>query len=135
MANLSPVEIRDSILTLIQDNYSSSPVAWPNRKFNPDTEATDGHWVKPNILMGRSELGEVGLTGLSFRTGLLKVQVFGPKNKESREAWVNAGSIESIFRRAVDSCIVYGEPSTNEIGTDERYYQLAIDIPFQALTE
>jgi hypothetical protein len=135
MANLSPVEIRDSILTLIRDNYSRTPVAWPNRKFNPDTEAIGGHWIRPNILMAGTEEGEVGLAGLSFRSGILKIQVFGPKNKEGRAAWVNAGSIEAIFRRGVDSCIIYGEPSTNEVGTDERYYQLAVDISFQALTE
>lgn len=135
MANLSPVEIRDSIITLIRDNYSRSAVAWPNRKFNPDTEATAGLWVKPNILMGRSTEGEVGLAGLSFRSGILKIQVFGPKNEKSREAWLCAGSIESIFRRGVDSCIVYGEPNTSEVGAGDRYYQLVVDIPFEALTE
>jgi len=135
MANLSPVEVRDTIIGLIESNYSRSAVAWPNRKFNPDTESTAGFWVKPNILMGRSREGEVGLEGLSFRTGILKIQVFGPKNSNSREAWVCAGSIESIFRRAVNTCIVFGEPNTNEVGAGDRHYQLVVDIPFEALTE
>jgi len=80
-------------------------------------------------------MGEVGLEGLSFRRGILKIQVFSNKNIDGRQAWVNAGSIEAIFRRAVNDCIVYGEPNTNEVGAGDRYYQLVVDIPFEVLTE
>ena len=85
--------------------------------------------------MSRSELGEVGLTGLSFRLGTLKIQVFSPKLSGGRAAWVNAGSIEALYRRAVQDCIIFDEPSTNEVGTDDKYYQLMVDIPFTVLTE
>ena len=135
MSNLSPVEVRDSIYTLLRENFTRCPVAWANRKFDPDTEALNGYWIKPNILMGNTEEGEVGLEGLSFRNGVLKIQVFGPKNGGNRDTWVTAGSLEAIYRREVYNCIVFDEPRSNEIGAGDRHYQLVVDIPFTVLTE
>ena len=133
---MTPVEIRDSIISQISDNYSNTPVAWPNTKFDPDRNAPDGHWIRINILMGGTELGELGTEGLGIRSGVLKIQVFGPMGKESRTVWVNAGALEDLFRREVlDNCIIIDEPSTTEIGEDGKFYQLNVDVPFAVLTE
>ena len=129
---MTPLEVRDTIITRIAENYSASPVAWPNRKFDPDKDAPAGHWIRPNIIMNLSEIAELGESGLGFRHGVLKMQVFGPKGKESRTAWANAGSLEALFRRKVLSRIVFDEPNTTEIGADDEFYQLAVDVGFTA---
>jgi len=129
---MSPLEVRDAIIGRIHANYTNTPVSWPNRTFDPDKDATGGHWVKPHILMAPSTIGELAENGVGFRDGVLKIQVFGPKGKESRVAWANAGTLEALFRRQVISRIVFDEPSTTEIGNDGNHYQLAVDIPFTA---
>ena len=129
---MTPLEVRDTIIGQINDNFSACPVAWPNRKFDPDVDAPLGHWVRPNIIMNMSTIGELGTSGLAFRHGIVKLQVFGPKGRESRTAWANAGSLETIFRREVLSRIVFDEPSTTEVGADDEFYQLAVDVGFTA---
>ena len=129
---MTPLEVRDAIIGQINTNFSACPVAWPNHKFDPNVDAPLGHWVRPNILMSMSTIGELGTTGLGFRQGVVKLQVFGPKGRESRTVWMNAGSLETIFRRKVLSRIVFDEPSTTEVGADDEFYQLAVDVGFTA---
>ena len=76
---MTPAAIRDAIITQLADNYTRTPVAWPNRKFDPETEASAGHWIRLNILMAGSTIAELGTDGLAFRRGTVKFQVFGPK--------------------------------------------------------
>jgi len=131
---MTPAAIRDAIVGQLYNNYSRTPVAWPNRKFDPETEAPDGHWIRLNILMGGSVIGELGTEGLGFRYGVVKIQCFGPKGEDGRSVWVTAGTLEAIYRREVLSdCIILDEPSTNEVGTDDKWYQLAVDVPFTIL--
>jgi hypothetical protein len=129
---MTPLEVRDTIIGQIDDNYSASPVAWPNRAFNPEKDAPGGHWIKINILMNMTTIAELGTVGLAFRHGIVKLQVFGPKGKDVRTAWANAGSLEDIFRRQVLERIVFDEPSTTEVGADDEFYQLAVDVGFTA---
>ena len=129
---MTPLDVRDVIIAQVADNYTNTPVAWPNHKFDPDKDAPLGHWIRVNILMNQSDIGELGESGLGFRNGILKLQVFGPKGKESRTAWVNAGSLEALFRRKVLDRCVFDEPSTTEVGSDEEFYQLAVDVGFTA---
>lgn len=133
---MTPVRIRDAIISEVSNNYTRTPVAWPNTKFDPDRDAPNGHWIRLNILMGLTELGELGENGLGLRSGVLKIQCFGPMGSESREVWVTAGTIEALYRRKVlDSCLIIDEPSTNEIGEDGKFYQLVVDAPFTVLTD
>lgn len=129
---MTPLEVRDTIISQIADNYSACPVAWPNHKFDPDVDAPDGHWIRPNIIMNMTTIAELGTTGLAFRHGIVKLQVFGPKGRDSRTAWANAGSLEDIFRRQVLERIVFDEPNTTEVGADDEFYQLAVDVGFTA---
>lgn len=129
---MTPLEVRDQIIGNIADNFSRCPVAWPNRKFDPDTDAPLGHWCRPTVLFGTTNIGELGSDGVGFRHGIVKIQVFGPKGKESRESWTNAGSLEGIFRREVLDRCVFDEPHTTEVGVDEDFYQLAVNVPFMA---
>jgi hypothetical protein len=129
---MTPLEIRDEVVSRIADNYDRTPISWPNRTFDPDVEAPLGHWIRPTIIFGTTEMSELGTDGVGFRYGVLKIQVFGPKGKESRETWTNAGSLEGLFRREVIDGIIFDEPSTNEIGNSEKFYQLAVDVPFMA---
>jgi len=136
---MTPLEIRDAWVTVLQNNWTTTPIAWPNKKFEPAVDAPDGYWIRPNTVMGDTFYAEQGETGVGLRSGVLYIDIFGPKDAWDRILKGYAGTFETLFRRTEQDGLIFHEPTTLDIGEtlhsttvpDELdVYQVQVRIPF-----
>lgn len=123
---MTPEEIRSSIMTELNDNWTKTPISWPNREFSSSGTA----FIEPTILMGDSFELEKGDNGVGLRTGVFMINVYALPGSGNGVPLGYAGSLETIFRRKNVDEIFFEEPSTYEIGQNGNYYQVAVSIPF-----
>lgn len=125
---MSPDEIRDAIATQI-GTWATTDIAWPNRDHDPDPDTA---WVRWTVKMTPTTEEEKGTGAIGIRGGLLMIQIFVPKNSGSRTGLTYAGQLETKFRRQSLSGVEFGEPHTEEVGTDEDLgqYQINTYVPF-----
>lgn len=131
---MTPLQLRNAIMGDIGSFWSTTPVAWPNRNFNPDTDATGGYWVRPFIKYSDSIYGEYGTGGVGERYGTLFISIFGPKNKGTATILGYATSFEGRYRRYDSiSGVTFQEPTTDEMEDDGYgFYHVSVKIPFHA---
>jgi len=129
---MTPTEIRETCISAISASWTETPVAWPNKGFDP---SDDNDWIRPTIKMGDTFEGEKGEDGVGIRTGVLFVDIFVPKGTGNKAALDYSIKIERLFRKKNLDNIIFDEPSTNDIGvygTDSPYYQVQVKTPFWA---
>lgn len=127
---MSPDEIRASIATALYTSWATcTEISWPNLSFTPPQNTA---WIKPRIVMGSSEEGEIGESGVGVRAGTLLLSIFIPVNGGVSEGNVYAARLENLFRRQVLNGVMFGEPFTTDIGPDgSGSYHIQTVIPFQ----
>ena len=96
---MTPVEVRETCVSAIYASWSETPIAWPNKDFDPAVSASDDEWIRPTIRMGDTIEGEKGEYGVGLRTGVLFVDIFVGKGTGNRAALNYAIKIERLFRR------------------------------------
>jgi len=126
---MTPLEIRDQIITELDANFTEVEIAWPNKIFDPSEYS---EFIRPTILMGASSLKELGEMGVGERTGVLVVDIFTEKDTGNRRAMELAADIEILFRRADLEGVIFDEPQTEEIGQEANsiFYHTKVQIPF-----
>lgn len=132
---MTPVQIRHTCLSAINASWTETPIAWPNREFDPAVDATDNEWIRPTIKMGDTFEGEKGEDGVGLRTGVLFLDVFVSKGQGNKSALTHAIKLERLFRKKNLDDIIFDEASTNDIGVydaDSPYYQVQVKVPFWA---
>ena len=139
---MTPSEIRETCISAIYASWTETPVAWPNRDFDPAVAATNDEWLRPIIKMGDTFEGEKGEDGVGLRTGVLFVDIFVGKGKGNKNALAYAAKIERLFRKKNLDNVIFDEASTNDIGVysasggqtigDSPYYQVQVKVPFWA---
>ena len=94
---MTPDEIRDSLLSTLKDNWSTTRIAWPNYPFVP---LTTEYWVRPTLRMGSAfnlEKGED--SGLDSEPGIFYIDIFCPIGKGSKVGLGYANTIRDLYRR------------------------------------
>ena len=132
---MTPAEIRTTCANAINASWTETPVAWPNREFDPAVSATKDEWIRPTIKMGDTFEGEKGEDGVGIRTGVLFLDIFVGKGKGNRSALVYSVKLEKMFRKKNLDNINFDEASTNDIGVYDKnspYYQVQVKVPFWA---
>ena len=132
---MTPAAIRETCISAISASWTETPIAWPNRDFDPAITATNDEWLRPTIKMGDTFEGEKGENGVGLRTGVLFVDIFVGKGKGNLAALTYAEKIERLFRKKNLDNIIFDEASTNDIGvynSDSPYYQVQVKVPFWA---
>lgn len=135
---MTPLEIRDVWVTVITNNWTTTPIAWPNKNFEPAVDAPDGYWIRPTVVMGDTLYAEQGTDGVGLRNGILYIDIFGPENEWDRTLKTYAGTIEALFRREEHDGLIFHEPSTIDIQGNIynvvpdllEVYQVQVRIPF-----
>ncbi len=133
-----PDEINKLVKKHIVDNWASTPIAHPNKKFKPAEHAPDGRWIRYVVKGGESRVGELGTVsggGIGLRTGVLLVSVFVPENDGNNRANRYARDLETLFRRVElgNSCLIFDEPQTEELTEDENgFYHVMVRINYHA---
>ena len=123
--------IRSSIATLFISSWATrTKISLSNYSFDPPKGAA---WVRLSTIMGSTTEGEVGISGVSIRSGSFIVGVFVPVNSGVVTAFGHADAVETITRRAITSAgVIFGEPYTVDMGADNYgYYHLQVITPFQ----
>jgi hypothetical protein len=74
---MTPKEIEVALRQYFDDNWTETPVAWPNRDYTPTTGTA---WVRFHPVFGDTFGDEVGSSGneAGHRNLVLKIQVFTP---------------------------------------------------------
>jgi hypothetical protein len=122
---------------------STTPVAWPNKKFDPskvngDPKGADSPtqypWVRFEILPSDAEQETMGTatTAHFLYDGMVTVQVFVPGNEGDGEARTLAEQACAIFRSVEAGGIIYDTPWITAPGnTDSGWYQLNVWAPYR----
>lgn len=123
---MTPDEIARQLETYFANNWSDTPIAWPNVPFT----APDGAWVRFNVLPDNSETGEI--KGAGTRNGVVKVQIFDKPGKGSRNALNLGGQVEQLFHQQDISGVYCGLAYTtdNGLNDDGNWYQVTVTIPW-----
>lgn len=125
---MTPDEIARQLELYFSNNWSDTPIAWPNVNFT----APDGAWVRFNVLPDNSETEEI--KGVGTRNGVVKVQIFDKPNKGNRNALSLGGKVEQMFHQK-DISGVYCElayTTDNGLNDDGNWYQVTTTVPFWA---
>lgn len=128
---MTPEAIRQALFTQLNDNWTATEIAWPNKSFDPDSETA---FIKPWTQMGSSFLGELGELGVGIRYGIFGVSIYMPVDDGTNLGNEYATIIEGLFRRKDLDGVITNEPSTNEMGKDTiielNYYRIDVSVPF-----
>lgn len=117
---MTPKEINIGVMkTILKTNYTTTPVHWPGKSFDPKIKAPDNEYIKPELQFGGSfELEKAD--GIGLRSGLVRVKIFTPANKGVNRGYTIAGVIEDLYRRSYAVVgMTFGEPSTTENGIED----------------
>jgi hypothetical protein len=114
---------------ILVDDWTETPVAWPNREYRP---VAGEPWVRAVVLPAQSRQMTLGSTSRRFDyVGVAVVQVFVPAGTGDVEARRLAVIAEDLFRgRTVDDT-TFGSPYMNPVGTDGAWYQVNVVIPYR----
>ena len=128
---MTPTEIRETCVSAISASWTETPIAWPNKNFNP---SDDDDWIRPIIKMGDTFEGEKGEDGVGIRTGILFIDIFVPKGTGNKAALTYSVKLERLFRKKNLDNINFDEAATDDKGVykDSPYYQVQIKVPFWA---
>ena len=125
---MTPATMTSIILGAIAASWgTTTPICYPNRHFIAPQSA----WIRPIVKMGETIVGELGVGGIGMRQGLLMISIFGLLGEGYQILLGYAETFENMFRRRELSGIVFNEPSTDILGTDEDgYYHVLVSIDF-----
>ncbi len=126
---MTPEEIRNSITSYVDTNWTATSAAYPNHFFDPPE---NDYWIRLSIKFGSAFEGELGPNGVGVRTGVVMIDIFAPSGSGSKQALTYAATIEGLFRRKALSGIIFGEAETREIGDSEFGYQTQVTSNFYA---
>jgi hypothetical protein len=124
---MTPEEIRKEIHVYLDTNWSATGMALQNRAFDPPI---DDYWIRATILPGEVIEGELGENGVGLRSGVLMIDVFGPRDVGTKQFFTYANQLEGLFRRKDLNGVLFGEPSTIDLGDEENWYHVQVSVNF-----
>jgi len=138
-------DIREAFNGFLNANWTKTPIAWPNRDFDIETDSNSkGEFIRAFTRLGNAYIGEIGerTTGaVGHRSGIFMVSVYVLKNTGTKVALGYAKDLEDLFRRedlnlvVNDNCgCIIDEPYTYEMGPDDQHYGVMVVVPFSTFT-
>jgi hypothetical protein len=134
---MNMVQIRAALLGRMKNSYSETPVAYPNKYFDPDSQAPDGEFVRVTVRSAYpTNYIERGSGGVGWRYGIINIHIFTRFGAGSERALEIADIIETLFRRISFGDNLYtAEPTTEELGDDGHgFYHAKVIIPWDCPT-
>jgi len=119
---------RQLLETRFNDNWSLTPIKWPNVTLT--TYGLD-EWVAMHILRDPADQALIGNVQHLYRyPGVLAFQVFTVPNTGSRRAKELSTAISDIWRTKPFSGITVLQPIETDLGIVDGWYQLDIVFPY-----
>ena len=123
---MTPEEIRAALATAIDAEFSATcPISRKNYDFNSSNATA---WVRADLLMADTFVGELGEEGIGIRTGAMKFSIFTKPNIGSRVAMLYATKAEALFRRACLDGVRFDEPSTNDGIVEDGWFHVVVTV-------
>lgn len=132
---------RDKIRARFLAAWTTTPIAWPNTKFDPEVPGGDfpagGAFVYFEVLGGDEEqasIGSGGGTSLFRQRGLIYAHIFVPVNSGVGDAEAHATAIAAIFRGQEFGGVlcrapsIHGGETADDVG---KWFRQSVSIPFQ----
>ncbi len=111
-------DIRKIIETRFKNNWSTTPVEWPNMPFDHQAQVLAGKkspWVRLTIIDGDAE--NVALGGMHQRySGIVIIGIFVPEKTGTGTARGYADVIAAIFQNVSDQGVRFKVPRYEDIG-------------------
>ncbi len=117
---MNPLQLRDTVVGHIYNNWSSTEVAWPNKSYTPSPN-TD--WIKLIIRNGFSTDLEIGRDGADLNACTVIIDIFTPVNSGNRNGLVYAEEIRALFYALDVDDVTFEAMEINEYGENEGFYQ------------
>lgn len=113
----------------LRDNWSTTPVEYPNSEFEP---TNDDPFVRLSVINGPANQVDWGKSTNTFRHfGVIVCQIFVPINVGSGLAYSYADSLAAIWRTARFGGITCLAPSITEVGETGSWFQLNVSVDFR----
>lgn len=126
-----------AIMTRVSTEWgSTTPVAWPNVDFDPETEAKSGNdwlpWVRISVIRGTGSAvqADIAESPRHRHFGTLSADVFSPQGAGTAPALTLADSFAASFRSVTAGGITYRTPSMTTVGSDGVWHQVNVSVPF-----
>ncbi len=129
------LELRNAIIQYIYDNWTSTPIAYPGKDFNPATQAPAGEWIRVTIMRGDAFIGEPVNGGAGHRRGVLHIGLCMPRNAGDIASDTYIAELEELFNMKENEGVLFDMLNIGERVVDEfGVYYTPIRIPFACLT-
>ncbi len=122
---------RASIEGRLNTNWTTTSIAYDNVDFDPPDNTA---WVRLSILNGAS--GYRALEAKKRHTGVIVLQIFGPKNQGSNTLRGYADTLAGVFEDAIFDDVVCRAASVTPVAQAKEdsnrteWYQLNVTIPY-----
>ncbi|MBT4080294.1 MAG: hypothetical protein HOE82_06745 [Gammaproteobacteria bacterium] len=116
---------RQSIEERLFDNWATTPIAFDNVDFDPPNASP---WIKLNILNGSGAFTTMN-NGKRY-TGVIIIQVFGPKNEGTATMRTYADTLGALFTGIKFDDVDCDVASLSTIGTNKNWHQVNVTIPY-----
>lgn len=118
---------RRDIEKRLNDNWSTTEIAWDNVKFSPVNGTA---WVACHIFEDTVNRINIGVPGQHRVTGTVVINIMLPEGGGTDIARQYGDTLAAIFRDAQFSGITFRETTLNNTGINEGWYQFNLVIPF-----
>lgn len=112
----------------------AKPVAWPNKAFDPATEAASGWYVRFSTTTAGADQVASGSPGSNptRQYGQLTLAIYAPENEGEADADTLGDTIIDIFRGySTGHLRCRPVPFARQIGNENGYYRLNVIVPFE----
>lgn len=120
-------DIRESIESRFNTNWTTTAISWDNVSYTPDSETA---FVRLMIEETDARQASMGTTPCHRFTGLIHIQVLVPVNTGTNTARGYADSISDIFRNANFDGIQCRTPRIERIGDIGEWWQASVIVEF-----
>lgn len=119
---------RASIEGRISDNWTVTPIKWPNVAFEPGTASA---YIEPWIVNGTSYQASLGRPAIWRHPGSLSINIRVRPQVGMGVAKTYADTLAILFRAWCASGITFGAPRIRQVGDIDGWYLLNLQIPFE----
>jgi len=116
---------RTNIEGRFNTNWTTTTIAWGNADFDTPNNT---EWVRFNILNGASSYR--AFDKKRRHTGIINIQIFAPVNSGTHTIRGYADTIAAIFEGEQFDDVTCDVASIETIGTDDRFHQINVNIPY-----
>lgn len=124
---MTPLEIRNTLLSHLNTNYSTTPVEYENIKFTGDK---DEAFISFAFLLGKSFSVIKGTGNITRHTGMVSIIVRAPVLSGSKTAYTLGTEILTLFERERLGSLVFRAGTVYPIKMEDEYYNLRVVVPF-----